>query len=466
MAYEIISKEGRGIVADEKTASDRERLKTDMAFRTSEIERARRVMADRAEKGADTSHQQLYIDQINAMEPVKEDLPTLNALDNVLDGNKSNEDLGANRLSNGLDEIAKAQTDMKVRNLESAFEKGNIAREEEERFAIEQKQRTDKRFADFIASRPQTGLGAQQSIQSDIALGANLAGIDRRGSEAASDLAMNIANVQSQGQLETAQRAEEEKARQFEMELQTIGRYANDFMAEIERRKSTPDTADDKLIPYLEAARQEKIMSQNLDPVTGQPLPTQMSIPQALEAYRMGIRSPEVMSVLNASGYEVSTGGGGGGGQTGPTSEQNAAYLAFWNNYMNNPAWADNPQGIIQAITSDKTIEQQIGTTLYNQLLQDAMSYAQGYKPEQPIVDAPKPIEPLSSSEINTYAKELEGITNVDIIEQRLDNLYYGGMPAEQVKQIAWTKGAVWSPPNFAASNFGQKTSGFSVPTE
>ena len=79
-------------------------------------------------------------------------LPTMDAMDSILDGNKSNEELGIADLgktqttTSPIDDISRAQADIKIRNLESAFEKGNIAREEEERSAIEQKQRTDKAF--------------------------------------------------------------------------------------------------------------------------------------------------------------------------------------------------------------------------------------------------------------------------------------------------------------------------------
>jgi len=42
-------------------------------------------------------------------------------------------------------------------------------------------------------------------------------------------------------------------------ELDTIGQYGNDYQAEINRRQSTADTADDWLIPYLTEARMGKI---------------------------------------------------------------------------------------------------------------------------------------------------------------------------------------------------------------
>jgi hypothetical protein len=51
-------------------------------------------------------------------------------------------------------------------------------------------------------------------------------------------------------------------AQQLERDINSIGAYSNDYMAEIQRRQSTGDTADDALIPYLQAARNEKIAQQ------------------------------------------------------------------------------------------------------------------------------------------------------------------------------------------------------------
>jgi hypothetical protein len=51
-------------------------------------------------------------------------------------------------------------------------------------------------------------------------------------------------------------------AQQLERDINSIGAYSNDYMAEIQRRQSTGDTADDALIPYLQAVRNEKIAQQ------------------------------------------------------------------------------------------------------------------------------------------------------------------------------------------------------------
>jgi hypothetical protein len=55
---------------------------------------------------------------------------------------------------------------------------------------------------------------------------------------------------------------DKQAAERLRNELASIGAYSNDFMAEIQRRQSTESKEDDKLIPYLQAARNEKIAAQ------------------------------------------------------------------------------------------------------------------------------------------------------------------------------------------------------------
>jgi hypothetical protein len=51
-------------------------------------------------------------------------------------------------------------------------------------------------------------------------------------------------------------------SQQLERDINSIGAYSNDYMAEIQRRQNSADKADDALIPYLQAARNEKIAQQ------------------------------------------------------------------------------------------------------------------------------------------------------------------------------------------------------------
>jgi hypothetical protein len=78
-------------------------------------------------------------------------------------------------------------------------------------------------------------------------------------------------------------------------EIETIGRYYTDFQAEINRRTNSADKADDALVPYLEAARAEKIAKQLAD--------ADNSASQAYKnAYNMwlqlGVATPEVARIL------------------------------------------------------------------------------------------------------------------------------------------------------------------------
>ena len=51
-------------------------------------------------------------------------------------------------------------------------------------------------------------------------------------------------------------------AERLRNELASIGAYSNDYMAEIQRRQGTESKEDDAMIPYLTAARNEKIAAQ------------------------------------------------------------------------------------------------------------------------------------------------------------------------------------------------------------
>jgi len=69
------------------------------------------------------------------------------------------------------------------------------------------------------------------------------------------------------------QRSESAFEQQKQDFVATINRYAQDFTAQIQSVQNDGDPSNDWQIPLLESARQDKITSQNLDPLTGQPLP-------------------------------------------------------------------------------------------------------------------------------------------------------------------------------------------------
>jgi hypothetical protein len=98
-------------------------------------------------------------------------------------------------------------------------------------------------------------------------------------------------------------RSEELANQQKQSELDTLGRYSNNFQAEINRRQQNPDATDDWLIPYLQQARQQKIQEQGLDPETGAKLPTlpttKLTVNEAMNLWeRLGTATPEIASVL------------------------------------------------------------------------------------------------------------------------------------------------------------------------
>jgi hypothetical protein len=92
-----------------------------------------------------------------------------------------------------------------------------------------------------------------------------------------------------------ADREAEQADKALRTEIETMGRYFSDFQAEINRRGNTADKSDDALIPYLQAARAEKIAKQLAD--------ADNSASQAYKnAYNMwlqlGVATPEVARIL------------------------------------------------------------------------------------------------------------------------------------------------------------------------
>jgi hypothetical protein len=133
-----------------------------------------------------------------------------------------------------------------------------------------------------------------------------------------------------------ADREAEQADKALRTEIETMGRYYSDFQAEINRRQSTGDKTDDALIPYLQAARAEKIAKQLAD--------ADNSASQAYKnAYNMwlqlGVATPEVAKILGIEAgaktldkvkaeystskpyYNPNTGGGGDNSSGGGGSE-------------------------------------------------------------------------------------------------------------------------------------------------
>lgn len=65
--YKIISSKGKGLATGDAAASNESRLTGDADFRSSELERTNKVIADRQAAGADVSQQQAYLERINQL---------------------------------------------------------------------------------------------------------------------------------------------------------------------------------------------------------------------------------------------------------------------------------------------------------------------------------------------------------------------------------------------------------------
>ena len=227
-----------------------------------------------------------------------------------------------------------------------------------------------KGFSDFLASKGigggQQAQGAEQQseIAQNVALqgqtgalrqqeAGTLADIARREADVetglASDIAsaeagleatalQNILNMQLAERDRELQRADllegrqyqeglaaEERARTaeeqtFDEQLRTIGQYAGNYQAEIDRRSAI--NPNDPLIPYLNLARQEKI--QGIE--QGQTSAQQNAMDFAMDKWTKGIPlTPQEMQLIGAPTSTRPSGGAGGG-----LSNAQAISLAKW----------------------------------------------------------------------------------------------------------------------------------------
>ena len=265
-------------------------------------------------------------------------------------------------------QIADTQKQNTINRFKTAFEqsKGRLAQEESAVTPRFRQQESLIGTQDVMArtgaekSRETGGLGQAGAIgQSEMAqnvitqgaLGASReqeqnirADIERRLSEAQMLRDQGIATAESeadlmimQNKLAELERIEaDKKASDAKAEsdfLMTIGRFSNDFQAEINRNKNDGDLTNDWQIPILEAARQDKIATQGLDQ-QGQPIEQGVSytIPQALEASRQGYWSKEIADALGVpfteQGRAQVSGGTSGGGTSGAVEEPTETGMA------------------------------------------------------------------------------------------------------------------------------------------
>lgn len=221
--------------------------------------------------------------------------------------------------------------------------------------------------ADFEKFLMQKGLGqsgsaAQGEIASNVALQGSLgqlntaeanalADIEKRRSQLATDLeygkqsaegAYNLSSLEAQRQANilAEERAREDAAiaksdtaaaetKKVNDFLATIGRFYQDYSAQINAVKNDNDPSNDWQIPYLEQAKQEKIINNNLDPRTGKPIQvdnTQAIWDQALTKWNAGIpltgQEMQVLGTTTAT-KPVKMNTGGSGSSTTVTQDRN-----------------------------------------------------------------------------------------------------------------------------------------------
>lgn len=169
----------------------------------------------------------------------------------------------------------------------------------------------------------------------------------------------------------------------FQREIDTLGQYYSDFQKEINRRTTTPETSDDTLIPYLRAAREEKIASMNAAKADAERQAYEDDIARQefeLErAYKMGSLSVDQYNAETAR-LKAMTSTGGTPSITGSdltklgTPEQIKNYKAIKDRLMEK--YKTNPSEALRFIVSqddERTgrYSNMMGGLLYQRLLND-----------------------------------------------------------------------------------------------
>lgn len=336
----------KGVYGGGSTTND-DKLKSDADYRTSEIERAKKVMDERTSQGLDVKDQQTYLDKINTYnQPVAEpqnDIPSMQQ------------------------QLLDAQRKATVASLDKARNQSMLALQQEESAVAPQyaQQRSQARttselgakgFSDFMAQRGlassggaalgetqrlgalQGALGGLQQQEQDVLanIGARRTGIEQ-GYQ--SDLASAEANIQAQAMQNAIAQAQADKVAQEQATalerqqfMDTVGQYASNYQGQINTVLGDNDPANDWQADILGAARQQKIANQGLDQ-QGNAIPQGLSFTpsQALSLWStLGKATPEIAAALGIQeGQEYSTfasrnksyGGGsyGGGGTITPT---------------------------------------------------------------------------------------------------------------------------------------------------
>lgn len=176
--------------------------------------------------------------------------------------------------------------------------------------------RTQSDISQNVITGGQMSALRQQRIDMENEINAKIA-------DAEALLATGIQNAQDQALYERMQneinalkqeeanlKAEEEK--EFLTYIETIGRFANDYAAEIQRVRNDGDPSNDWQLPYLEAARQDKVTGMTADSQRAQ----DDAYNKALNKWDMGfVLTPEEQQLIGAPSStkprQVTSSGGG-----------------------------------------------------------------------------------------------------------------------------------------------------------
>lgn len=197
-----------------------------------------------------------------------------------------------------LEELAQLRSQGQVNALQQAIERTRqgLAQERQAIAPLANEQRRQAGVQDTMNRQALANMRIQQGLSGSGAVGQDtiaqnviqsgrlgaidtqeaqaIADIERRAQTAEQDYQFAVANAKNAADIEFAKlryeaakdaeaKLEAQKEQGFQRELATIGQYADDYQAEIDRRMAI--NPNDPIIPFLQAERQKKIAGQTAD---------------------------------------------------------------------------------------------------------------------------------------------------------------------------------------------------------
>ena len=189
-------------------------------------------------------------------------------------------------------------------------------------------------LAGGLYGNPTSGKSESSRIQQDVALGNNLNAVNRQQASLEAQAKNAVATGLADNQMEMAKTIAQLRQQQAQAEraefTNTIGAYGQDYMQEILNVQNDGDPSNDWKIPYLQSARNQKISgieqakaeaeqqafenqlklmsamkssggsggSSSSNYYKGLPEPD-MTLPQAIDAFNSGLRTPEVVDAYD-----------------------------------------------------------------------------------------------------------------------------------------------------------------------